>query len=147
MKILCKCINSPACFRNCLQGIGKQSLIVRFKLYSSISTENLIIHLHKIRRCQTAFCMAILWPWIRKVQIDLLYLPWFKNFCQLLCIHTHKENIWKLQLCPFLQRPQQYAGIPLDPDKIHLGISGSHFHNKTAFSHAYLNADGIVVAK
>lgn len=79
MQIKGMCQKSPS-FRFChfLEGKFKQIFIVRFKFYRFTSCQNLTVTSQKFSGSQSSFCMTCLWPRIRKIQINTLYLSFFK---------------------------------------------------------------------
>ena len=80
MQIKGMCQKSPS-FRFChfLEGKFKQIFIVRFKFYRFTSCQNLTVTSQKFSGSQSSFCMTCLGPRIRKIQINTLYLSFFKN--------------------------------------------------------------------
>ena len=61
--------------------------------YHTVSCQDLVIYGHKIRGSQTALCMAVFWPWIGEVKVDLVYFSWCKVVCHIFGINAHEIDI------------------------------------------------------
>ena len=80
MKIEGVGIHRPSGFRNGLQGVPEQVLVVGFKFDDPVFFKDLIINRKKPVRGQPSLGVTVLGPRIREIQIDPGYFIFSKNF-------------------------------------------------------------------
>ena len=79
--------------------------------------------------------MAVLRPWVGKVQVDTVDFMPGKNFGDFFCIHTDETKVITFEGFTLLQGADKNTGIFFNADKIFVRISPGHFQNKLPFSH------------
>ena len=125
----------------------KQRAVVCLKCKSSICCEEIHIPVQKLHRCQAPSRMTILRPRIRKVQIDIGNLIFFKYIFDCLRIHSDKHQIRKLLDCLLLDCPDKHTRIFLNTDIIDLRMQLCHIYNKSSFSHSHFDMNRIFIFK
>ena len=97
--------------------------------------------------------MAVLRPWIRKIQVNALDLIRSKHLLNMLRIHTDKEKISKSNPFlffigfPALDRTDQNTGELLNPNKINIRISSGKLRDELSLTHTNLNVDRVIIAE
>ena len=98
-------IHRPSGFRNGLQGVLEQVLVVGFKFDDAVFFKDLIVNRKEPVRGQPSLGVTVLGPRIREIQIDPIHLSGVKNVRQLQGINPHEVNVGQLQLGPLLEPP------------------------------------------
>ena len=91
--------------------------------------------------------MPVLGPGIRKIQIDPVNLSRSEYILNILRFHPDKGNVLKLILFQLLNSSQKHAGVFFYAHVIDIWIHSGIVHDKTPFTHTYLNIKRVFVSK